>query len=96
MPLPDGHKVMLKLTIPSEADLYKPLIEHPASPASSRFQAATRGTTPASASRANHGMIASFSRALVEELKQQMSDAEFNAALGRAIEEIYKASTTKH
>jgi fructose-bisphosphate aldolase class I len=40
-------------------------------------------------------MIASFSRALVEELRASMSDAEFNAALGRAIEEIYRASTVK-
>jgi fructose-bisphosphate aldolase class I len=40
-------------------------------------------------------MIASFSRALTEELKRSMSDKEFDAALGRAIDEIYKASTEK-
>ncbi len=41
-------------------------------------------------------MIASFSRALVEDLKQSMSDEQFNAALGHSIDEIYQASTTKH
>ena len=43
----------------------------------------------------NHGMIASFSRALVQDLKRSMSDAEFNAALAEAIDEIYRASTVK-
>ena len=93
---PGAHKVMLKLTIPTEADLYKPLIEHPRV---ARVVALSGGYTRDDACTRlaqNHGMIASFSRALVEELKKQMSDADFNAALGRAIEEIYKASTTKH
>ena len=44
---------------------------------------------------ANHGMIASFSRALAEDLKRSMSDAEFNAALARSIDEIYQASAVK-
>jgi fructose-bisphosphate aldolase class I len=44
---------------------------------------------------ANHGMIASFSRALVDGLTYQMSDAEFNAELAKAIDEIYQASTVK-
>ena len=44
---------------------------------------------------ANHGMIASFSRALAEELKHSMSDAEFDAALAKSIDEIYQASTVK-
>ncbi len=44
---------------------------------------------------ANHGMIASFSRALTEGLTRDMSDAEFNAALGQSIKEIYQASTVK-
>jgi len=43
----------------------------------------------------NHGMIASFSRALVEDLRHQMSDAEFDASLGAAIDRIYQASTVK-
>jgi fructose-bisphosphate aldolase class I len=44
---------------------------------------------------ANHGVIASFSRALTEDLKHAMTDAEFDAALARSIEEIYRASTVK-
>jgi fructose-bisphosphate aldolase class I len=44
---------------------------------------------------ANHGMIASFSRALVEDLRHSMSDAAFEAALAEAIDEIYRASTMK-
>jgi fructose-bisphosphate aldolase, class I len=44
---------------------------------------------------ANHGMIASFSRALAEGLVRSMSDAEFNATLSRSIDEIYQASTSK-
>ena len=44
---------------------------------------------------ANHGMIASFSRALIDDLRQAMSDAEFDAALAAAVEEIYTASTVK-
>lgn len=93
---PDAHKVMLKLTIPSKADLYKPLIDHPRV---ARVVALSGGYTRDDACKRlseNHGMIASFSRALVEELTKQMSDADFNAALGHSIEEIYKASTSKH
>jgi fructose-bisphosphate aldolase class I len=44
---------------------------------------------------ANHGIIASFSRALVEDLKATMSDEEFQVALAQAIDEIYRASTIK-
>jgi fructose-bisphosphate aldolase class I len=44
----------------------------------------------------NHGMIASFSRALVDGLHRDMSDAEFDAKLGATIDEIYTASTVKH
>jgi fructose-bisphosphate aldolase class I len=43
----------------------------------------------------NHGMIASFSRALIGDLRHSMSDAEFNATLAKAIDEIYRASTVK-
>ncbi len=93
--LPAGRQVMLKLTIPDVPDLYKPLVEHRAI---ARVVALSGGYTRADACRrlaANHGMIASFSRALVEELKASMSDAEFNAALGRSIDEIFAASTRK-
>jgi fructose-bisphosphate aldolase class I len=90
-----GVKVMLKLTIPDVADLYAGLAAH-ANVA--RVVALSGGYTRADACKrlaANHGMIASFSRALTEELKYQMTDAEFDAALGKSIDEIYHASTVK-
>jgi fructose-bisphosphate aldolase class I len=92
---PDGPRVMFKLTIPDVPDLYLPLTKHRRV---TRVVALSGGYTRADACKrlaANHGMIASFSRALVEELKVSMSDAEFNAALARAIDEIYQASTVK-
>jgi fructose-bisphosphate aldolase, class I len=93
--LPGERKVMLKLTIPSQADLYKPLIDHPRV---ERVVALSGGYSRDEACQRlaqNHGMIASFSRALVENLTKQMSDEEFNAAIARAIEEIYQASSVK-
>jgi fructose-bisphosphate aldolase class I len=93
--LSEGHEVMLKLTIPDVPDLYLPLINHKRVV---RVVALSGGYTRADACKrltANHGMIASFSRALAEELKKSMSDAEFNAAMTRSIDEIYRASTTK-
>ena len=93
--LPKTEKVMLKLTIPTVPDLYAGLIAHPMvervvalSGGYSRDEACKKLST-------NHGMIASFSRALVEGLTKSMSDAEFNTTLGAAIDEIYKASTIK-
>ena len=93
--LPDGRKVMLKLTMPDVPDLYLPLINHPRV---ARVVALSGGYTRADACRrlaANHGMIASFSRALAEGLTRSMSDAEFNATLAKSIDEIYRASTVK-
>jgi fructose-bisphosphate aldolase class I len=93
--LPAGRQVMLKLTIPDVDDLYAPLIAHPRA---QRVVALSGGYPRADACRRlarNHGMIASFSRALVDGLTAQMSDAQFNAALGESIDEIYKASTVK-
>ncbi len=92
---PDGKQVMLKLTIPDVTDLYLPLIEDKRV---ERVVALSGGYTRAEACRRlalNHRMIASFSRALVEKLKHSMSDAEFDAALAEAIDEIYAASTIK-
>jgi len=92
--LRDGQ-VMLKLTIPDKTDLYAPLIAHKRV---QRVVALSGGYTRADACARlakNHGMIASFSRALVQDLRVSMSDAEFNAALAEAIDEIYKASTVK-
>src|SRR5438045_5340195 len=92
---PDGPRVMFKLTLPDVPDLYLPLTKHPRV---ARVVALSGGYTRADACKrlaANHGMIASFSRALVEELRHSMSDAEFEAALAKSIDEIYRASTVK-
>ena len=93
--LSDGRNVMLKLTIPEVPDLYAPLVNHKRV---TRVVALSGGYTRADACRrlsANHGMIASFSRALAEDLRHSMSDAVFNAALAQSIDEIYRASTVK-
>ncbi|TLU71945.1 fructose bisphosphate aldolase [Lichenicoccus roseus] len=93
--LPDGQQVMLKLTIPDVPDTYAPLIAHDRV---ARVVALSGGYKRSDACRrlaANHGMIASFSRALIDELRAAMSDAEFDAALAAAIDEIYQASTVK-
>ena len=93
--LPEGQTVMLKLTIPDVTDLYEPLAKHPRV---TRVVALSGGYSRTDACKklaANHGMIASFSRALVEGLTKDMSDEAFNAALAAAVDEIYRASTVK-
>lgn len=92
--VPDGQQIMLKLTLPSEADFYAPLIAHPKV---LRVVALSGGYSREESNEklaANHGMIASFSRALTEGLTAQMSDAEFDAALDAAIGSIFAASNT--
>mgnify|MGYP005811572587 CR=1 FL=1 len=93
--VPADQPVMLKLTIPDVPDLYKDVIAHDRV---LRVVALSGGYTRAEACQRlarNHGMIASFSRALLEDLRVSMSDEEFNAALARSIDEIYLASTVK-
>ncbi|AYD02105.1 fructose bisphosphate aldolase [Neorhizobium sp. NCHU2750] len=93
--LPAGDNVMLKLTIPTVADFYAPLIAHKSVV---RVVALSGGYTRADACEKlshNHGMIASFSRALTENLRVSMSDADFDASLGETIDEIYAASVNK-
>jgi fructose-bisphosphate aldolase class I len=93
--LPSDQLVMLKLTIPDTPDLYKDLIAHDRV---LRVVALSGGYTRADACQRlarNHGMIASFSRALLEELRASMNDTVFNAALAQAIDEIFTASTVK-
>ena len=93
--LPAGRKVMLKLTIPDVPDFYLPLIEDKRVV---RVVALSGGYTRSEACKrlaVNHGMIASFSRALAQDLRRSMSDAEFDATLASAIDEIYRASTVK-
>jgi fructose-bisphosphate aldolase class I len=93
--LPSGERVMIKLTIPTVADIYKPLIDHKSV---ARVVALSGGYSRADACEKlsrNHGMIASFSRALTEDLRVTMSDAEFDSSLARTIDQIYTASATK-
>jgi fructose-bisphosphate aldolase class I len=93
--LPDGRQVMLKLTIPEVPDFYSALVSHPRV---ARVVALSGGYTRADACKrlaANHGMIASFSRALTEDLQHSMSDAAFDATLAKSIDDIYRASTEK-
>jgi fructose-bisphosphate aldolase class I len=93
--VPAGKQVMLKLTIPSKADLYAPLIKDKRI---MRVVALSGGYTRDDACKKlaeNHGMIASFSRALAEGLKYAQSQAEFDKELAASIDEIYKASVDK-
>jgi fructose-bisphosphate aldolase class I len=93
--LPTGEKVMLKLTIPTDADFYKPLVDHKAVARVVALSGGYRRTDACEKLRHNHGMIASFSRALTEDLRLGMSDADFDASLERTIDEIYQASAVK-
>lgn len=90
--LDDGTQVMLKLSLPVEANLYKPLVDHPRV---LRVVALSGGFSREEACAhlaKNSGMIASFSRALLEELRAGMDDSQFDAALAQAIDEIQAAS----
>lgn len=92
--VPGDSQVMLKLTLPSEDNLYAPLIEHPRV---LRVVALSGGYSLDESCEIlarNHGLIASFSRALTEGLMVDQSEAEFDAKLGSNIEQIYAASVT--
>jgi fructose-bisphosphate aldolase, class I len=92
--LAPDEQVMLKLSIPSVDDFYRPLIEHPNVV---RVVALSGGYPRHEANQRlarNHGMIASFSRALTEGLTAQMSDVDFDEALAKTIDEIFAASST--
>jgi fructose-bisphosphate aldolase class I len=91
----EGEEVMLKLSIPAQAGLFQPLVEHPNV---LRVVALSGGFSRAEACRElarNPGMIASFSRALLSDLRHSQSDEEFDRTLGTAIDEIHGASTEK-
>lgn len=92
--LSDDEVVMLKLTLPEVDDFYADLVSHPRV---LRVVALSGGYSRDDANARlarNHGVVASFSRALTEGLTAQQSDAEFNAALDASIESIYRASIT--
>jgi len=87
--------VMLKLTLPEQDDFYLDLIRHPKVV---RVVALSGGYSQADADdrlRKDHGMVASFSRALLEGLSAQQSDAEFNSVLEKSIQNIFDASNAK-
>ena len=93
--VPAGKQIMLKLTLPTKANLYKPLTEDPRV---MRVVALSGGYSRDEANaklKQNDGMIASFSRALTEGLSVSQSDDQFNAALGAAIDSIFDASSVK-
>jgi len=93
--LPENRQVMLKLTIPDVPDFYRPLIDHPRVALVVALSGGYARTDACQRLAKNHGMIASFSRALINELKVSMSDSEFDSTLKEAIEEIYQASVVK-
>jgi fructose-bisphosphate aldolase class I len=93
--LPGDDRVMLKLSIPATPGLFDPLVDHPRV---LRVVALSGGYSRSEACAElarNRGMIASFSRALLEDLRHQMSDEEFDRSLGSAIDDIHRASTEK-
>ena len=92
--LPAGQFVMLKLTLPEQPDFYADFVKHPKVV---RVVALSGGYSREEANnrlRKQHGVVASFSRALVEGLTAQQSDAEFNAVLDKSIQSIFDASNT--
>jgi len=92
--LPAGQLVMLKLTLPEQDNFYADFVKHPKVV---RVVALSGGYSREEANdrlRRNHGVIASFSRALAEGLSAQQSDAEFNAMLDKSIQSIFEASNT--
>ena len=89
-----GQLVMLKLTLPEQGNFYSEFVKHPKV---LRVVALSGGYSREEANnrlRRNHGVIASFSRALAEGLSAQQSDAEFNAVLDQSIQSIFEASNT--
>lgn len=93
--LPADCQVVLKLSLPVRPNLYADLVDHPNT---ARVAALSGGHSREQACAQlarNRGMIASFSRALLQDLRHTMSDAEFDRTLGAAIEQIYRASTRK-
>jgi fructose-bisphosphate aldolase class I len=89
-----GDRVMLKLTLPDKDDFYQPCVEHPKV---LKVVALSGGYSRDDANERlarNHGVVASFSRALVEGLFAQQSEKDFNSALDGTIESIFRASMT--
>ncbi len=88
-------KVMLKLSLPAKSGLFDPLVAHPRVLRVVALSGGFKRPEACVQLAKNKGIIASFSRALLEDLRAQMNDEEFNASLGGAIDEIYTASVDK-
>ena len=93
--LPEGEQVMLKLSLPAKAGLLDPLVDHPKVLRVVALSGGFSRTEACAQLAQNRGIIASFSRALLNDLRHQMTDDEFNGSLGGAIDEIHGASTAK-
>jgi fructose-bisphosphate aldolase class I len=93
--LDEGQQVMLKLSIPAEAGLFNPLVTHPKVLKVVALSGGFSREEACAELAKNPGMIASFSRALLSDLRAQQSDEEFDNTLGKAIDEIHQASTAK-
>jgi fructose-bisphosphate aldolase class I len=93
--LTGDDKVMLKLSLPKQAGLFDSLVDHPRVLRVVALSGGYKRPEACVELARNRGVIASFSRALLEDLRAQMSDEEFNASLGSALDEIYTASTRK-
>jgi fructose-bisphosphate aldolase, class I len=93
--LPEGEQVMLKLSLPVKPGTFDPLVDHPKVLRVVALSGGYQRPEACAELAKNRGIIASFSRALLEDLRFQMSDAEFDASLGGAIDEIYRGSTEK-
>jgi len=93
--LPEGQQVMLKLSIPVEPNTYRVLVDHPKVLKVVALSGGYSRDEACAELAKNEGMIASFSRALLDSLRAQMSDAEFDSALDEAIGAIHAASTEK-
>jgi fructose-bisphosphate aldolase, class I len=93
--MPGEDRVMLKLSLPEKAGLHSPLVNHPRVLRVVALSGGYNRKDACAELAKNAGMIASFSRALLNDLRHQMSESEFDAALGEAIDDIYTASVTK-
>ena len=93
--LPGDDRVMLKLSLPVEPGLFDPLVDHPRVLRVVALSGGYNRPEACAELARNRGVIASFSRALLEDLRHGMSDEAFDEALGKAIDDIYRASTFK-
>ena len=91
----DGHPLLFKLTLPEEPDLYRDLVAHPRVLRTLALSGGYDRATATARLARNAGMIASFSRALLDDLRVGMPDEAFTATLGETIDALYAASTIK-